>query len=494
MNYTHKLLLSLLGVFCFSLIQVKAKAFSPIDFGLLEARNGVERYEALLRCHKQALQGNGSVSYMGLDSIYLEIPVRANSIPLTEKTDFCGVRIIVKNQSKDIFLFTMEHIFLPINLTAHQIDEGDLTTCASLAQGSYIVIVEDKKPWVEERIGYGYPHIRKDILLVKNGRAKNRPVMPYNNKHSNPFCTYRKVSNQEKTISNLHFYRTHDSTKNTGLIKVNGEHNLKIKNVYVFTPSGNNMYGDRVIEVSNSSSVTYEDITVEGTYSREDEFGYAFSLNNVWNYTARRVRADANWGVYGTNNLNKVLLEKCKINRFDIHCYGRDVTMKKCCFFKLYNSFGATFGNIYFDQCIFDGSIPYLNAGSYNTFVKTKVIFNKCKFCLTNSTNFLVWMMGMKTDINSRPELSNKYLPDISLKRCEVNVPNDVNEWYLYRLGSYRNDLIVEGGNTVNVDNLHINGNTQSEAHLQTDKIELIKPINVRLKKVLAGGCKTVIK
>ena len=100
----------------------------------------------------------------------------------------------------------------------------------------------------------------------------------------------------------------------------------------------------------------------------------------------------------------------------------------------------------------------------------------------------------MKTDINSRPELSNKYLPDISLKRCEVNVPNDVNEWYLYRLGSYRNDLIVEGGNTVNVDNLHINGNTQSEAHLQTDKIELIKPINVRLKKVLAGGCKTVIK
>lgn len=488
------LLMQLLLVCSFNTVYAGKKYLSPKDFGLNDATNGVERYEALLRCHQQAQKEGDWISYQGIDSIYVEIPKNATGIPLTDRTDFCGVTITVKNRSRDMFLFTMERELQSISLSAQQIDSGDLRNCNTLASGLYIVVVEDKNPWVEERIGYGYPHIRYDILLVKDGKAKNRVVMPYNNENSIPASTFRRVTADEKFFGNLRFIRTSDCTKITGLLRVTGEHNLKLKNLYVYTPQSCDMYGDRVIVVSNSTCVSYEDVIVDGTYSQPDKFGYAFSLNNVWKHSAKRVKASGNWGVYGTNNMSGTIIENCKINRFDIHCYGRDVTIKNCDFEGYYNSFGSTFGTVKFEKCQFVNFVPYLNSGSYNTFVQVDVVFNKCSFILTDQNNFLIQMMGMRADVNRRKELADKHIPNIKIKNCDVTVPDNLGDWYILKLGRYNRNLEVEGANKIDILNLSIKGNTSSTVHLQTDKIDMKKPFDVRERGIRNGRQKDSVK
>lgn len=159
-------LLSLLLFVHYLHVEAITKYLSPLDFGLQDAVNGKERYEVLLKCHQQALLEGKLVSYKGVYSLFLEIPVKATGIPLAEDTDFCGATIIVKNQSHDMSLFTMERQLLPKSLTAQQIDSGDMSTSVSLARGLYLVVIENKNPWVKERIGDGYPHFRNDVSLV----------------------------------------------------------------------------------------------------------------------------------------------------------------------------------------------------------------------------------------------------------------------------------------------------------------------------------------
>lgn len=488
MIYKRVTLIWLIFIISSCIVQAKVKYISPIDFGVLNAQTGIERYNALLRCHTKALRDNCYVTYKGIDSIYIEIPASANGIPLTSNTDFCGVTIIVKNQTRDIFLFTMKNQLQPICLPAQQIDQGEFSDNDVLNDGLFIVVIEDKNPLVEERIDYGYPHIRKDVLLVENGYSKNRVVMPYNNMFSTPECTYRKVTKNEKILHNLRFIRSNDSTRKTGLFEITGENNIKIKNVYIYTPPNSELYGDGIITVENCTCVTFEDIIVDGTYSLQDKFGYAFNLNNLWKYTARRVKADGNWGVYGTNNMNIVLLEKCEINRFDIHCYGRDVTLKNDRFFKKYNSFCSTFGRIVYQNCIFDESIPYLNPGSYNAFVNVNLIFNNCRFYLTSDINYLVQMMGMSAVVNNRKELSAKHIPGILLNKCVVSLPDNLSDWYILRVGNYNKNMIIEGGNKISIHRLSINGGTNSTSHLQTNMLNLKSPFGIEIKKIKKNG------
>ena len=43
--------------------------FSPKDFGLFQAKNGVERYECLYKTHCAALEAGVNVTYKGIDSL-----------------------------------------------------------------------------------------------------------------------------------------------------------------------------------------------------------------------------------------------------------------------------------------------------------------------------------------------------------------------------------------------------------------------------------------
>lgn len=141
-------------IFCFFTIEGFAKPLSPIDFGLKEAKTDIERYEVLLLTHTQAAKQSKAVSYKGIKQIYIEIPNDGRSIPISYKTDFAGVKIVVKNNAKNLALFELKRDKYEIILSKEKLIEGNFTDVNELRLGKKIVIIEDQTSWVVQRSGY----------------------------------------------------------------------------------------------------------------------------------------------------------------------------------------------------------------------------------------------------------------------------------------------------------------------------------------------------
>lgn len=191
---------------CLASIDVNAgnKDVSPLDFGLLQAKNGAERYNCLYQTHCVAIAAGVNVSYRGIDSLEIEIPKNAKSIPLTVNNDFCGMVLTVTNNSKTHFVFEMVQEAYEIDLPKEIIDIGDFSSIDFLSKNRCILILEDKLPWVKQRRGYEYGAIRKDLLYVENGKARNSTISCYNNKSSDPIVQCFPVSSITKKFQILH--------------------------------------------------------------------------------------------------------------------------------------------------------------------------------------------------------------------------------------------------------------------------------------------------
>lgn len=461
---------------------VIAQTINPLDYGINEAKTGVARYEALLKCHKDAVKQGAKVSYAGIHEIELEIPAKFTSIPLTENTDFAGCTITVTNTKKKACLFTLSSSVEPIDVTAKAIDESDFRSVKALNNGTYLLVITDKNPWADQRIGHDYGHNRNDVMLVKDGKGNSRPTMPYANPHSILECSYRKVSEHEKVISNLHFVRSEKSTAITTLVKVENENNITIRNITVRTPQSAGLNGDNVFRITNCTNVTFADVRVDGTYSSTSDYGYAFLLNNVWNHTAKNVVANGEWGVYGTNDVQKVLLEGCEINRFDIHCYGRDVTARNCTFFDLYNQFGSVYGKIEYRNCTFRDSSPFVTGGSYKAFVPVDVSFTDCVFNISKNKYNFVKIMKLSEPESPRAELKKKCLPNFTLNNCTFNIDPSVKQWYFINLTNAKGIAPLGYVSGITMKKVTINGDAAFD--ISNVSFETEKPLSINFNKV----------
>lgn len=392
---------------------------SPNQFGLKGARTGVERYEVLLKTHQAAVAKGVDVDYSGIKRIELEIPKGAKAIPLTQKNDFKGCTICVRNTENNGWLFTATAKSADINVTGKAIDEGDFHSYSQLRRGKCLLIIEDEKPWVENRRGYSYGHQRQDILLIENGHAKNTVTMPYNNADSNPKCKYIVANSHPIEVKNLIIKRDAASTAITRICGISGYDDVRITNFTVNT-SESELSGDRVLSITNSTNVTFTDVRINGTYSQKGKYGYGFSLNNVWNFKAKRLYGNGNWGVFGNNNVNTAFIEDSEINRFDIHCYGRDVTFKNVKFFDLYNQFSSVYGRVTFEHCEFRNFTPVLIETSYNAYTEFDVDFTDCEFYTTTEKNYLVNTGSLSGEVNARRELAVKRLPRVKVENMKV--------------------------------------------------------------------------
>lgn len=458
---------------------------NPLQYGLKEAKNGNERYSVLLKCHQDAVKKNAAVSYSGVGSIEIEIPQKFTSIPLTAYTDFAGCTIKVLNKQKKVCLYSMTQKTQAIEVPARCIDKADFRSVNELKSGTYLLIITDKNLWVDNRIGYNYGHTRKDVMLVRNGVGSNKPVMPYDNPQSNAECSFCKVDMTQKAIRNLTVIRDSRSTAITNIITIDAQNNVLLENISVTTPKGSSLVDDRMIRIKNCTNVAFENIKVDGTYSATDHSGYAFNMNNIWNHTAHNVTAIGNWGVYGTNNINKALIDNCDLNRFDIHCYGRDITSRKSVYRNLYNQFSATYGEIRYDNCTFIDFIPYLNAGSYNAYTPVCVVFDRCTFNLvqqTGKTTSLTKITGLAREPNKRPELSQKNLPNFSFSNCIINIDKNLKKWYFFNFGSVKNVNPLGNISNITMKNVTINGDAAFD--ISNVAFETEKPLNINFNKV----------
>lgn len=457
---------------------------SPIDYGLRTARNGKEIYDVLLKCHQDAVKRKCGVSYEGIKELILEIPNEAKSIPLTSYTDFANVRLKVKNTYKNIELFRLSQNLTAIkNVKGKDIDSGDLSEYPELSMGRKLLVIEDENPWVENRKGYDYGAIRMDIMLVKDGRATNKPIMKYGTATSKPKAAFCEVGKEKTIIKNLLFIRDASSTKKTMLVDLRNLYNVEIANVLIETPNNDEIYGDAAIQIRNCVDVTLNDITVRGTYSLYNHFGYGVNLNNVYNLKVNRMYARAKWGVFGTNNMNTVTLRNCDINRFDIHCYGRDVKSVNCKYSGLYNQFSSIYGTLSFNKCTFTDFTPVLMEPTYNAYTPYDIVFKNCTFNLTKKRDYIFTFSGLSDVENSRPELRRKCMPNIVFKNCKVNIADDVKTWYLVRTGKVDYKGMLDYVSEITMKNVRVNGEADfiiSTIDLKTSKTTII---NIDLRK-----------
>lgn len=189
---------------------------------------------------------------------------------------------------------------------------------------------------------------------------------------------------------------------------------------------------DRGISIYNCTNVTMDNVRIEGTYSHTDHSGYGVFLNNVWNYKSTNMYGKANWGIYGNNNVNVTRIEDSQINRFDIHCYGRDISFKNVSFFDLYNHYSSVYGTIRYDKCSFIDFVPVLNGGSYNAYVEHDIIFNDCVFNATPKKRFLIRVGNLNDASNERHELAQKCLPNVRIKNLTVNLQDGEENFYIF--------------------------------------------------------------
>lgn len=415
-------------------LEQKNRMISPLQFGLNEAKTGADRYYVLQRAHNEAYRLGVGVSYSGIKELFLEIPKDAQSLPLTDYTDFAGVSLKVENTQKDFFLFSMSKKLTSVNVNGEEIDSRDFTMNPVMKSGKKLLIIKDKTLWVENRIGYNYGATRKDIMLVENGLGGNASVQGYSTPASCPECYYCEVDPSPKIVKNIDFQRTSNSTKKTYLIKVENQYNVKLSNVNVTTPDGSGLYGDKAIYMLNCVDVTLDDITINGTYSLPKKFGYGVSVDNIYDFHVGSMFARAHWGVFGNNNVQKALLKDCDINRFDIHCYGKDVRFENCSFVDIYNQFSSVYGELYFRNCTFTSFFPILMEYSYNAYTGFDLVFENCTFNLDKNHNCIVYLPSFTKMENSRQELGKKCLPNVTMQDCRVNATDGLKKWYIYNI------------------------------------------------------------
>lgn len=465
------------------------RSVSPLQFGLNQTKTGEERYYVLQKTHNEATRLGVGVSYAGIDKINLVIPKGAKSLPITQYTDFAGVTFHVENQQKNMYLFILSAKLFPVEISGKEIDGGNFSKNKALRTGRKLLIVNDENPWVENRAGHDYGAARKEIMLIKNGKSSNGPVQSYCTPASKPVGFYCDVSQIPKTIfKNLTLNRTVTSTYKTNLVRIDNHYDIELSNITINTPDGSGLYGDRAIFLVNCLKIVMENITINGTYSQKrdaaygQKYGYGISLNNTYDYYARNIYARANWGVFGNNNVHKAFLENCDINRFDIHCYGRDISFKKCNIVNLYTSYGSVYGTISYKNCTFTDCRPILTGYSYNTYVGYDVLFMDCIFNLDKKHNSLIDFSGFATEENSRPELKEKCLPNVSMFNCHVNVAEGMKEWYIYNTAKakgykgYFNYI-----SQVVIHNLSTN-DKNAKMNIFSKEIKLKNKININIK------------
>lgn len=464
----------------FSIQSFAQGVINPLNFGLGDAKNGIERYYCILKCHKDAIEKDASISYNGIKAIDIEIPENAESIPLPYEVDFAGVHLNVLNRQKRIALFTRLGKTIPIKVSGKSIDDGTFYNDSHLCSGLHMLVIEDVVPWVDKRKGFDYGAIRKDVLVVKDGLAVNRVCSKYDNNMSvpkvymvDPECSHR--------CYNVVLNRHPESTEITMLFSLNNVYDISLSNITINTPQDNKIFGDAAIQIKNAALIQVKDVIINGTYS-QNGYGYGINLDNVSNFSAVNIYARANWGVFGTYNVNGAVLRECDINRFDIHCYGKDFRCYSCKFSDMYNQFSSVFGEVYFEKCTFTNCRPVLIESSFNAYTPFELTFKRCVFNVNSKWNYILTLMELEEAHNSRPELSRKALPNITIKNCTVNLADDVEDWYIIHTGKVAYKDPLDYISKIEVNRLKINGNVDFKV-FSTD-LKTTNPLKVVRKRV----------
>jgi len=467
----------------------------PQNYGLLKAKSGEERYWALYKAHNEANRLGTTVDYSGIGSLSIEIPQNAKPIIIDESQDFKGLKLTVKNNWKNHYLFVCSRTAKNIEVPQSIIDRGDFRSVPELKYGVKLLLIKDAKPWVEHRKGHNYGAIRRDVLLLINGIAQNKTITPYGNQGvSLPECRYVEADLKPKKIGNLTFIRSDGSKYMTFLISVANINNIELYDIQCYTPEDDSKYGDNIIVVDCSANVTYRNITIEGMYTQDDKYGYGISMNNVWNVKLYNVSGNVKQGIICNSNINKSFLKNCKINRYDIHCYGRDAEMEDCTFKGMYFPVASFYGKIVFRRCSFVNSQPVWIRADYNAYVPFDIEIYDCFWYPVKGRDALCYAGELDNEVNGRLELCKKYWPSIKVRGLNVYPSDKLNAIYVFRVGGdVDSEQTVGYLPFVDIEGLNVHG-MGMDLSVCNKKIKTSQKPRIRIKQKRGSRAKVQTK
>lgn len=434
---------------------------SPLDYGLREAKTGEERYWVLYNAHHAALKQKTNVDYSEVGDIFIAIPKDFKYIPLTSVNDFCGITITVDNTVGACTIFRSEGKVRTISVSNKQIDEGDFRNITELNKGKVLLVISDSNPWVNNRKGFNYGAIRKDILLLENGVSKNSPIMPYDNGSSEAECNAVTPRFESIIVRNLNIIRTDRSTFKSLPFRIEGQNDVRFENLDFKSPWDTGMLSDRIISVRNSTHVVFKNVRIDGTYSTKEHSGYGIELDNIWDLRCYNVTGDANWGVFDCNNMNRSYLKSCNLNRFDTHCYGRDVEFVNCYMHDYGFHNASVFGTIRYNGCTLTNYVISSIRTDYSCHVPYDLEIIDCVLNVTKDKNYIVGINNVAYNTERRRELQNKCFPNIKIHGLKIVVDNDVNNIYLFRLTQADDSISYGYLNKIDIRRLEIKGDAR---------------------------------
>ena len=410
-----------------------AGTVSPFDYGLREATTGEARYEAIYKAHCAAVALGLGLDYSGVGTVELTVPSTSKAIPLPPATDFKGTVFKVRNDAKKCFLFSMEKIFSRVAVSGAQIDAADYSAVPALAGGLHLLRIQDDRHWVDDREGFDHPADRADVVLVRDGVGSNGPVASYSTDVTRINAEYCDADDTQKSFCNVTLVRDAASRQIVNLLSVRGVNNLYLGNVRIETPSGTGIYDDTAIDIRHCTNVTCEDLTFDGLYCDTHETGYGLSINNTWNAVFRRIHSHNGWAAFGCNNMQDSTLEDSDVERFDIHCYGRNITVRNSTLTGKGIPCSSIFGTILCEHVTFSDCFTYSMRTEYNAFTPFDIVLKDCEL-IAGSQHALVNIGKVDAKINPRPELAKKHWPNLEVDGLTVRLIAGASTFSLFHL------------------------------------------------------------
>lgn len=422
---------------------------------------------------------NAGVSYVkfsappsGNSMLELEVPANLkHSIRLVPHVDFNDWTIKIKNNCGDVSLFDYEikdidnngnlhHGSTHLHVTKEQVDSGDFSEEPVLSTGKKLLIVKDLKEWAYRTDSNDTKsYYRSDTILIKNGRAVNKPIAPYNTPSTVLDYEYYDLDLESPGLfENLTILRDASSLYRTLAFSTKGHDDITFNNITVaFTGSisSSDIINDMVFHILDCSNVKFNQVRVYETYSKYNKAGYAFFMSNVFNSYFKDVTAYGNWGVFGTHYLNRVHLENCDLNRFDIHGYGKDVICIKCKFHNdltytingvtrdnpnRNNQLGAFYGTISFFNCEFSNFFPLLIDPSYHAYTGFDFAMYNC-ILKPNPENAIIKIGKIESEEGKRTELKKICWPNIHIINLTLEDFNSGTNLLIFKTTSTESEI-----------------------------------------------------
>lgn len=364
--------------------------------------------------------------------------------------NFDGLTLDCTNNNSQRNLFSL--VSEPLSSEASTIEDLAADEIFNMARG--LIFAYDPTPLYKRSGDHDYNYFRHDVFLVENNIVLGSPCLPYD-AETQLELSYIILNYNSTQVRNLNVIRRGDA--DLRVLYAVYQYNLIVDNLCVDTLVNFDEM-DGAFSIDNVHTLIFNNITINKGYRDTRGANYIFELYWITNLLCNNIKAAySTWGCFGTRGINGAHIQNSTINRFDIHCYGKNILATNCIFVNNFNQCQCTTGYITFRNCSF---IDHRGLMIYDTpvGVPCKVTYEDCDIELkSDSGHLLLFRIRESSNINARL-FNNFYLPDLNVVNCKVSYVEKPSTWNsLYMISRASSSItppLVDNTVNISVDGL----------------------------------------